>query len=114
MNIHGDHLHPHKVLPCIPLDLVNNAFEVAREGSRLKRAYHGQQISERDHDYVDILGNVLTETTALIAKEFHLDEGKIHKVLPQLDTSQTDIGKFGPAQFRPKICEACKTQLNFN
>ena len=104
-----DHPDPHKVSPCIPLDLVNKAFEVAREGSGLKPAYPGQQISERDHDYVDILGNVLTETTALIAKELHLHEEKIHHDLPQLDTSQTDIGKFCPAQFRPKICEVWST-----
>ena len=98
--------------PCIPLDLVNKAFEVAREGLELKPAYPGQQISERHHDYVDILGNVLTDTTVIIAKELHLDDRKIQEVLPQLDTSQTDIGKFCPVQFRPKVCEV-RTRLAF-
>jgi hypothetical protein len=89
---------------CMPFEAINEAFRTARHRVRLLQPFLAPHLEHHLHE-VDKLGLALTETTAILAKQFGLNHQQIYYLLPKLDLSLTEIWGYCPAQFRHKACE---------
>lgn len=101
---------------CISLDEINSAFRQARLAYKLLEPSHFSPLKAHQHHHeIDHLGNVLVETSRILAKDFNLDHEQIFDMLPKLDVELTDIWKFCPAIFKTKKCKVDPyISINYN
>ncbi|KAK2721117.1 hypothetical protein QYM36_003405 [Artemia franciscana] len=103
-NLDRFHGSDHLAIPgetCVTYDSVNAAFQIARSKIGLP-APKGKTLTDQD---IDNLGNVIVETTRIIAHQYGLPRDAVYNGLPLIDTKKTVINKFCPAYLKNPKCE---------